>query len=656
VPRGLRFSQVGVTEAMIATYADAIWKMSNNLQVRRGDPVRKLEFGRIEAERADLGMSDAQIAQAIGLTRDQVLLIRLLTEVRRFRRRSYQRLYELGRGHRFNPQRYLPHEARGGYSAQALALRAALRFDPEAVGRFIAGGFWAHDTLTRWLARHAADTPVRAALRGPEAQLGYEALRARSESFAAGLSALGLGRGDVVSVQLPNSAEFLIAYLAIARLGAVMSTIHMPYRSAELKMLLGHSQARALICLSSAKDFAPAAAALGLKPQLAALEHVIALGTRVDGAASYAELLESGGEVASDSAPAPADPFLLLFTSGTTSSPKAVPLTYQATLGNARLFAAEMRLCASDVVLCAAPFTHLLGLFSLHLALCVGASSVVHVASGPAELVAAIESHRPSVLFAAPAHLAAMATVGLLQAADFSSLRRVVVSGSAVPPELARLVAAKLPPGAFTQLWGMTELQAGMYTRPDDPLETTVSSTGRPGPGTDVRTCDVADVPVAAGEEGELQVRGALLFPGYFMNEAANRGAFTRDGWFRTGDLAVIDARGCVRITGRVSEFINRGGVKYHPGDVEDLLATHPKIAQVAIVPCPDPILGERACCFVVPQGAQGPTLEEICCFLLERGIAKLKLPERLELIDEMPMTPTRKIIKGKLRERLARS
>jgi hypothetical protein len=120
--------------------------------------VRKLEFGRIEAERADLGMSDAQIAQAIGLTRDQVLLIRLLTEVRRFRRRNYQRLYELGRGHRFNPQRYLPHEARGGYTAQALALRAALRFDPEAVGRFIAGGFWADDTLTRWLARHGSAT------------------------------------------------------------------------------------------------------------------------------------------------------------------------------------------------------------------------------------------------------------------------------------------------------------------------------------------------------------------------------------------------------------------------------------------------------------------------------------------------------------------
>ena len=156
-----------------------------------------------------------------------------------------------------------------------------------------------------------------------------------------------------------------------------------------------------------------------------------------------------------------------------------------------------------------------------------------------------------------------------------------------------------------------------------------------------------------AGEEGELQVRGSLLFPGYYDNAEANAQAFTADGWFRSGDLATQDAAGNVRITGRIKEVINRGGVKYNPRDVEDLLDAHPGVMQSAIVPMPDPVLGEKACCCIVPKGASPPTLEALCAWLTGRGIAKTKLPERLEVITEMPLTPTRKIIKGQLVARL---
>jgi non-ribosomal peptide synthetase component E (peptide arylation enzyme) len=156
------------------------------------------------------------------------------------------------------------------------------------------------------------------------------------------------------------------------------------------------------------------------------------------------------------------------------------------------------------------------------------------------------------------------------------------------------------------------------------------------------------------GEEGELQVRGGLLFPGYYANAEANGQAFTTDGWFRSGDLATQDAAGNVRITGRIKDVINRGGVKYNPRDIEDLLDAHPGVLQAAIVPIPDPDLGEKACCFVVPRGAQPPTLEALCAWLLERGIARTKLPERLQIIAEMPLTPTRKVIKGRLAEMLS--
>ncbi len=654
MPRGLSFEQIGVTDAMIETWADTIWQMSNNVQVRRGDPIRERRFDVVAENRAELGMSDAQIAAVIGLTRDQVMVIRGLTEARRFRRRNYFELYELGRGKRFNPARHVALEDRSGFRADALALRKALTFDPAQVRRFIAEGSWANDTLPSWLARCAKERPAGLALRSPGGESNYPELHARAERLAEGLHALGLGRGDVVSVQLPNIAEFLVSYLAIARIGGVMSTVHMPYRAAEIATLLGHARSRALICLARTKDAEPAAAALALKPQLPALEHVIALGDPVPGALRYGDVAAGGEKLPDDLAPVPGDPFLLLFTSGTSASPKAVPLTGQATLGNARLSAPEHALRPDDVLLSAAPFSHLFGLYSFHLATHIGAANLLLPVFSPPDFAKAIATGRPTVLFAGPAHFAAMLKMGLMDSTDLSSVRLVICSGSACPPELARAVAAKLPKGRFSQLWGMTETQAGLYTRPGDALEIAAVSAGRPSPGTEARIASPDGAAIPAGEEGELQVRGSLLFPGYYDNAEANAQAFTADGWFRSGDLATQDAAGNLRITGRIKEVINRGGVKYNPRDIEDLLDAHPEVMQSAIVPMPDAVLGEKACCFIVPKGATPPTLEALCAWLTGRGIAKNKLPERLEVVAEMPLTPTRKIIKGRLTALLA--
>ena len=152
-------------------------------------------------------------------------------------------------------------------------------------------------------------------------------------------------------------------------------------------------------------------------------------------------------------------------------------------------------------------------------------------------------------------------------------------------------------------------------------------------------------------EDGELQVRGPLLFSGYLGNSEATRGAFTKDGWFCSGDLAQARAGGYFSITGRSKDVINRGGVKFNPADIEVLLDAHPKIMQSAIVPMPDPILGEKACAFVTLRpDAESVALEEVVVYLLEKNIAKNKLPEKLVVIAEMPLTPTRKIIKGRLR------
>jgi len=655
---GLTRAQIGVTEAMIAAYGDVVFRLSNNLQQRRGDPIRLLDLQSVERQRAALGMSDAQIAARVGLSLAQVTYIRNLEEVRRMRTNNFHRLLALGGGRRFRADRFTAHEDRPAYSDGAMGLRAAMQFPPEQVAAFVASGQWGSDTLRGWLSHWAAATPERPALITAEGEISYRELFATVRSAAAGLRALGLVKGDVVAVQLPNTPAFLIAYLAIAWNGGVMTTLYLPHRTAEYRTLLRHSGARAVICADRIGDFEPARALLALRADgaLPALEQVVVAGDDgydvPRGTVAFAALAEAAADALAsidDTGPVAADPVLLLYTSGTTASPKGVPHPYQTVLSNARLSLDEHGITGDDVLLSAPPFGHLFALYAVHLALAAGAANLLLPVFSPPALAELIAAKRPSVLLAAPAHMAACLQAGLFDQHPPDSLRLAILSGSALPPALARSLDEKLAGGGVTQLWGMTETQAGLYTRPGDGAALAADSAGRPSPGTEARIVDEAGAPVPAETEGELQVRGPLLFPGYLHNDAANAEAFTVDGWFRSGDLARCDAAGNITITGRIKDVINRGGVKYNPRDIEELLERHPAVAQAAIVPLADAVLGERACACVVLYPNESVTLDGLCDYLLGHGIAKTKLPERLAVVEQMPLTPTRKVIKGRL-------
>ena len=639
---------------MVESFGETIFSLSHNLQRRRGDPIRLKDFDAIEHQRADLGLSDAEISERIGLSHDQVTFIRNLVERRKIRRNHYQRLLELGGGRRFRAERFTPHEERPGYSEAAMHLRDAMRFDGDRAALYLQRGWWSPaDTLSQWLAGAASQTPDATAIAGDGQDVTYGVLAQRVAAFAGGMKALGLAPGDVVAVQLPNRAEYLVSYLAICAIGGVMTTLYLPYRAAEMESVLGHSRARAFIGLDEMGDFKPAQTVLDLRSRIDSLEHVVVLGDAPDGACSFADLTGAPPHHDLSDGPVAADPFLLLYTSGTSARPKGVPLAYQGMLGNARLGVPEHGITAADRILSAAPFGHLYALYSFHLALAAGAATVLLPTFNPPELARTLEAEAVTALFAAPAHIAACLGAGLLDADGLSRLRLAVLSGSAVAPSVAKGLQERMTNGHVTQLWGMTETQAGLYTRPGDAIETVAGSAGRPSPGTEVRVVCTDDAALPAGEEGELHIRGPLLFPGYFNHPEANRDAFTADGWFRTGDLAVLDAGGNVAITGRCKDVINRGGVKYNPRDIEDLLAAHLQIDMAAIVPVPDPVLGERACCCITVSGDSAPSLEAICAFLDEHGVAKVRWPERLEVVDAMPLTATRKIIKGRLIQRL---
>jgi cyclohexanecarboxylate-CoA ligase len=535
------------------------------------------------------------------------------------------------------------------FGADALAIRRTLRFRAEHVQREVEAGRWTSDTVASWLERWARATPEAIAVASPGCMpLAYAAALEQAERLATALAALGVRRGDVVTVQLPSTVEFIIIYYAVARLGGVLSTLHMPYGAAEAEPILRHSRARAVFCGAASEKSDPPARFTTLARDLPDLRHVISVGPPRPGVLSF-ETLIAGADRSPLPQPLATDPAVMCYTSGTSAAPKAVPHSFQSLLANPRQCLPVFDLKSGDRVLSASPLTHAFGLFVANAALMAGAILLPLPAFIPLALATALETERPSHLFVAPPHVAALLRAGLLEGRNLSGLRLAVVSGSYCPPELKRALEDRLPGGKVIELWGMTETFAVLLGDPGRPDPERHEWIGRPTAGSEARVVDIEGKPAPDNVEGELQVRGCSVFAGYFDNAFANDGLFSNDDWFRTGDLAVMSATGHFRITGRTKDLVNRGGVKINPSDVEALIDRHEAVVQSAIIPMPDPILGERACCFVVLKPGMTLSLDGLCAWLERQGVAKLKWPERLVPIAEMPMTPTRKVIKGAL-------
>lgn len=543
----------------------------------------------------------------------------------------------------------------GEFGPDALAIRHALQFPPEVVRRETTSGRWNDETVTTYLRRWADKAPDAIAAEAPGyPPLTFAQAHEKSERFAAALAARGIRRGDVVMVQLPSGPDFLIAYYATARLGAVLSTLHMPYGPVEAEPLLRHARARAVICGAATEKADPPVMYKKLQAGLPKLDHVISVGPTRDGVPSFADLVASGDRAVLPAEPRADDPVLMCYTSGTSAAPKAVPHSTQSMLANPRACAPIYDIGPGDRVLSAPPFSHAFGIYIANLTLMCGGTIICVPAFTPPSLADLLEQSRPTHAFLAPAHVAAMLHAGLINGRDLSSLRLMIISGSYTAPGLKAAIEAELPNGKAIELWGMTETFAVLMGDPHEPAKLRHGFIGRATPGSETRIADSDGRVLPAGEEGELEVRGCSVFAGYFDNEAANVGLFSVDGWLRSGDLAVMNASGHVRMTGRLKDIINRGGVKFNPFDVEALIERHPAVLQCAIVPMPDKVLGERACCFATVRPDRSLMLADVTAWLDRHGVAKLKWPERLEIIGAMPLTPTRKIIKGELMKLLA--
>lgn len=527
----------------------------------------------------------------------------------------------------------------------------------------VARGLWHDRTINDDLQaclREVPDKPALTALRtdnGETRRFSYRELARMADRIAVGLHRLGVRRNDVVACQLPNWWQFTLTYLACSRIGAVMNPLMHIFRERELGFMLRHGEAKVMIVPRVFRGFDFEHMVTELQPSLPELKHMVVVD---GGGANSFEALLSGPEweQAADAAdilqrdrPGPDDVTQLIYTSGTTGEPKGVMHSANTLMANIVPYAGRLRLGADDVVLMASPMAHQTGfMYGLMMPIMLRASAVLLDVWDPARAVQAIREEGASFTMASTPFLTDLTRQVHESGQPVPTLRTFLCAGAPIPGPLVEQARAVLGT-KIVSAWGMTENGAVTLIELDDPDARAISTDGHPLPGVEVRVADFDGNPLPSGQPGRLLARSASNFGGYLKRPQLN--GTDAQGWFDTGDIATIDAEGYIRISGRSKDVIIRGGENIPVFEIESLLYRHPAVAQVAIVAYPDERLGERACAVVVPKPGQAIDLPEIVRFLKAQKVALQYIPERLELREAMPATPSGKIQKFKLREQL---
>ncbi|HRO61162.1 MAG TPA: AMP-binding protein [Burkholderiaceae bacterium] len=535
-------------------------------------------------------------------------------------------------------------------------LEGTVAWPEEFAERYRREGWWEDIGVFEILARAARRSPGKDAIVTRDRRISYAELQRESSLLAARLRELGIGVRDRVVVQLPNIPEFVTVYFALVKIGAIPVMALRAHRQAELRHFLAASQARAYVIVDRIGDFDYRTLAQRLQADAPALEQVIVVGEALGGQHAYASLM---GEAAADPAAAlaevdPAEIATMLLSGGTTSMSKLIPRTHRDYVLNARLCGAAARFGADTVFMAILPLGHNYNLASPGMlgTFCYGGTLVLAPSTDADEIFSLVERERVTVIAAVVPLIAAWLASDFETRHDLSSLKIVQNGGARLAPELRVRLRERF--GCIPQeIYGTAEGLINM-TRLDDPDELLLHSSGAPVCEADeIRIVDDDGNDVPDGEAGELITRGPYTIRGYYDAPARNAEAFTPDGFYRMGDIVRKQGR-YVFAEGRKKDMINRGGEKISCEEVENLIFAHPKVRAVTLVAMPDPVFGERACAFVIAQPGETLALDELVAFLRGQGIASFKLPERLELVDEFPVSPVGKILKRQLREMIA--
>ena len=511
-------------------------------------------------------------------------------------------------------------------------------------------GNWSDAFVDGHVRAAAQLAPAELAIVDGDVRLRYAELDAAIDSVGRALSGLGVGKGDAVSWQLPNWHEAYILHHAVMRIGAVSNPIVPIYRQRDVEYMLTQARSKVVVVPEVFRGFDYAAMISELRPMLPDLENVVIVRpTKPHGCLGFEELL--GGTGSADEVDrSPDDAILLMFTSGTTARPKGVVHTHNTLDYENRSIIEVYGLTEDDRVFMPSPVTHVTGmLYGLQLPAMLRTTVVLQDVWEPLAALELISGERCTFTVAATPFLHGLTYYPKLDRFDLSALRVFGCGGADVPPALIREARVRLD-CFVTRVYGSTEFPTLSTTGPNDPPDRGADTDGHAIAAAAYRIVDERTVDVAVGQLGELLVRGPEALAGY-QHSADDVEAFTRDGWFRTGDLASSDHEGYVTIRGRKKDIILRGGENISVKEVEDLLFEHPMVSEIAIVAMPDPVLVERACAFVVPSAIGKPSVADFAEFLGAAGVAKQKFPERVEIVPELPKTQSGKVQKFVLRD-----
>jgi 2,3-dihydroxybenzoate-AMP ligase len=543
-----------------------------------------------------------------------------------------------------------------------MAIEGFVPFPPDKARLYTEKGYWEGLTLGDVLDRTVQAVPNKEAIWDQRVRVTYAELQRYVDRLALGLLELGVQKDDRIVVQLPNWAEFIYLYLAMARIGAIGVMALPAHRAREIEYLARLTEAVALVIPDQWRGFSFTEMARQIKPSLPALKHVIVAGESVPGdAVAMQEMLERPREreVAPDYLrrfrPDPNDVAVLLTTGGTTAMPKGVPRTHNDYIANSVWSGRLVSRNADTPILICTPIAHNAALMlSVGVAVAHGAKMVLIPRHDPEEVCRAIQQEKLVTTILMPTQAIDVLSFPGLHKYDLSSWRDFVCGGSHVPPELVREAKEKLG-CTVHNLFGMAEGPVSGTTL-EDPFDVICETVGRPCcPDDEVKIVDDQGREVPRGEVGELLCRGPHTFYGYYKAPEVNQEAFEPDGFHHTGDYARIDHRGRLQIVGRKKDIIIRGGENISSFEIEELLMEHPKVENVAVIGMPDKRLGERVCAYIKPQPGQTITFDEVVGFLMDKQIAKFKLPERLEVVEEFPLSNVGKILKRDLVEDIKR-
>jgi len=536
-------------------------------------------------------------------------------------------------------------------------LDGVVPFPPEFAKRYRDRGYWRGLSLAGEFAPVFRRYAERVAVIDRDAHITYAEIDRVSDRLALNLLDAGLAPLDRVVVQLPNVAEFVFLYFALQKIGCIPIAALATHRFLEVSQFAALSGAAACVTPDRYGDFDFTEMVGRVRKDVPSMKVGIVLGEAPAGFLSLTELIsrspkrppEELRELRID----PADPAIFQLSGGTTGVPKLIPRTHNDYAYNSRIAVQVCAVTGDSVLLLALPIAHNLPLAcpGLQGTMLQGGKAVLSASTKPEDLFGLIERHRVTHLKVVPALLIRLINDPALGKYDLSSLRVIQSGGQRMQPEV-RVRTKELIPGVTVQEnFGMSE---GMlfFVRLDDPEDVRMETCGRPlSPDDEVRLVDEEGREVAAGEVGELTCRGPYTLRGYYGVPEYNARQFTPEGFYRSGDLMRLHPSGNYVVEGRKKDLINRGGEKISAEEIENLILGHPAVQNIACVPMPDPQLGEKMCACVIPKKGRSLSLKELVEFLKEKEIAKFKLPERLEILPDFPVSTFGKVSKKALVE-----